>query len=150
HAHRSVLLIESVRLGRYHLGLSTEAPGARDLIHCPIVREPMVLVAAAPGTSRPRAAPLVVIEANSATWRAVQPQLREHHPRLLAAGLVPVESFGAALQMARAGFGDALVPLGLVWEMGAPRGGYRRLRGVERPIGLITRKSVYLREDFGR
>jgi DNA-binding transcriptional LysR family regulator len=33
HAHRSVLLIESVRLGRYHIGLCTDAPGAKDLVH---------------------------------------------------------------------------------------------------------------------
>src|SRR5918998_292312 len=31
HAHRTVLLIESVRLGRYHVGLSTDAPAAKDL-----------------------------------------------------------------------------------------------------------------------
>jgi len=35
HAHRSVLLIESVRLGRYHIGLCTDAPGVKDLVHHP-------------------------------------------------------------------------------------------------------------------
>jgi hypothetical protein len=35
HAHRSVLLIESVRLGRYHIGLTTDTPTAKDLIHYP-------------------------------------------------------------------------------------------------------------------
>ena len=38
----SVLLIENVRLGRYPIGLGTDAPATRDLIHYPVVDEPMV------------------------------------------------------------------------------------------------------------
>src|SRR6185436_11722137 len=35
HSHRSILVIESVRLGRYDIGLCTEPPAARDLVHHP-------------------------------------------------------------------------------------------------------------------
>src|SRR4051812_31719446 len=36
HAHRSVLVIESVRLGRYDIGLCTKSPAARDLVEHPL------------------------------------------------------------------------------------------------------------------
>jgi hypothetical protein len=68
--------------------------------------------------------------------------LKQHHPDLLGGRLVPVESFGAVAQMAKAGFGDGLAPLGLVLEMGFPRESYRELAGVERNVVLLTRKTV--------
>src|SRR5271169_2246599 len=150
HAHRSVLLVESVRLGRYHMGVSTDVPSATDLIRCPLVEEPLLLVNSGLLPRAAREAPLILIEPNSATWRAIEPQLGQHHPRLLARGLIPVESFGAALQMARAGFGNALVPLGLVIEMGVHRASCRRLAGVRRSVSLLTRKTIYQTDSFRR
>ena len=85
HAHRSILVIECVRLGRYDIGLCTEAPTARDLVQQPLIAEPLVLVHAELAPRKARAAPLITIEPTSATWRAIQPQLRAHHPDLLAA-----------------------------------------------------------------
>jgi DNA-binding transcriptional LysR family regulator len=121
HAHRSVLVIESVRLGRYHIGPSPDFPPAKDLIHYPVIDEPLVLVNSRFG-ARPRAdMPLISIEANSATWRSIEPLLSAHHPQLLRRPLVPVETFGTTMQMVKAGFGDGLVPLGLVIETGANR-----------------------------
>ena len=142
HAHRSVLVIESVRLGRYHAGLCTAPPAAKDLIQHEIVAEPLVLVHAGLGARADRRRPLITIEPTSATWRAVEPLLRQHHPDLLDGRLLPVESFGAALQMVKAGFGDGVVPLGLVMETRLPRRAYRALEGVERRIALCTRKTV--------
>lgn len=143
HAHRSILVIESVRLGRYDIGLCTESATARDLVQHPLVDEPLVLVHAGLAPRLVRSAPLVTIEPTSATWRAIQPQLAARHSGLLASPLVPVESFGAVVQMARAGFGNGLVPLGLALDLGLDRGGYRPLRGVTRRIALITRKTVH-------
>jgi len=150
HVHRSVLLVENVRLGRYHMGLATEMPGAKDLVAVPVVAEPMVVVNVGVGPERRRGVPLITIEPDSATWRAIRPQIERRHPGLLAEGLIPVESFGAALQMARAGFGDALLPLGIVKEAGIERGRYRALAGVLRPVSLFTRKTIYLQDAFGR
>jgi DNA-binding transcriptional LysR family regulator len=150
HAHRSVLLAENVRLGRYHIGLGTDLSTARDLVHSSIVAEPIVVVNSGGRPERKKGAPLITIEPDSATWRAIAPQLERRHPAVLEAPLVPVESFGAALQMARAGFGDALVPLGLAKEAGVERRCYRPIPGVERPISLFTRKTIYLSEDFKR
>jgi DNA-binding transcriptional LysR family regulator len=142
HAHRSVLVVESVRLGRYHVGLCTAPTAAKDLIQHPVVTEPMVLVHAGLGSRADRRRPLISIEPTSATFRAVEPLLKQHHPDLLGGRLVPVESFGAVAQMAKAGFGDGLAPLGLVLEMGFPRESYRELAGVERNVVLLTRKTV--------
>jgi DNA-binding transcriptional LysR family regulator len=59
-----------------------------------------------------------------------------------------VESFAAVLQMVKAGFGDGVVPLGLVKETRLPRRAYRVLPGVERRIALLTRKTIDQLEGF--
>ena len=142
HAHRSVLVVESVRLGRYHLGLCAEMPASRDLVRVPVVEEPMVLVAC--GTRRREATdlPLITIEAGSATWKAVEPALRKWEGGLYRRARVTVESFAAALQMVRAGFGDGLVPLGVARAAGVSRDRYRTLGEVSRRVTLYSRKTV--------
>jgi DNA-binding transcriptional LysR family regulator len=142
HAHRSVLVVESVRLGRYHAGLCTAPPSVGDLFVFPIVREPLVLVRSGLGPRAAKRRPLITIEPGAATSREVEPLLARHHPELLARPRVPVESFGAAVQMVKAGFGDGLVPLGLALEMRLPRRSFRELPGVERRLVLLTRKTV--------
>jgi DNA-binding transcriptional LysR family regulator len=146
HAHRSVLLVESIRLGRYHIGLSTDLPAAKDLIHYPVIDEPLVLVHSAlsrqTGSHADRNLPLISIEPSSATWSAIEPQIRELHPHLLERPLIPVETFSATIQMVKAGFGDGLVPLGMAVEMSLSRRCYREIRGVRRHISLITRKTI--------
>jgi DNA-binding transcriptional LysR family regulator len=149
HAHRSVLIVESVRLGRYHLGLSTDVPASRDLIHHPVVEEPLVIVNSGLSAKPARDRPLISIEPGSATWRAIEPQLRERHPQLLARPLVPVESFSATVQMVKAGFGDGLVPLGIAIEMKVDRRSWREVPGIRRHISLITRKTVNQLAAFG-
>ena len=148
HVHRSVLLIENVRLGRYHIGLSTDAPNQKDLIHYPVISEPMVLIT--PGRRRAKAAatPLITIEPTSMTWRAIEPLVRMHEPHLLARPRLPVETFSAAIQMVKAGFGDGLVPLGLAREMKLPASAVRRLKHVDRHVTLLTRKTVNQAESF--
>lgn len=142
HAHRSVLVVESVRLGRYHLGLCTDPLAATDLIHHPLADEPMVLVNSGAAGRSDRKSPLITIEAHSAAWHAIGPLLRAHHPRLLERELVPVESFSAALQMVRAGFGDGLLPLGLALEARLDEDSYRELPAIRRPVSLLTRKTI--------
>lgn len=142
HSHRSVLVIESVRLGRYHLGLCTDAAGATDLIHHRVVDEPIALINSGLGRRTGRESPLITIEPATAAWKAIEPALRAHHPHILRRPLVPVESFGAAIQMVRAGFGDGLVPLGLVLESRLDRRCYRELAGVARPVALLVRKTI--------
>jgi DNA-binding transcriptional LysR family regulator len=140
HAHRTVLVVEAVRLGRYDAGLCTELAAAKDLVQDEIVVEPMVV------TGRHATAPLLSIEQTSATWRAIVAALRAKHPDLLARELIFVESFSAVLQMARAGFGDALLPRGFARAMGVR--GARVLDGVTRRVCLFTRKSLALDPSF--
>jgi DNA-binding transcriptional LysR family regulator len=142
HAHRSVLVVESVRLGRYHLGLCTDPLAAMDLIHHPIVDEPIVLVNARCAPRASRKSSLITIEASAASWKAIEPLIEAHHSQLSSRPRVPVESFSAALQMVKAGFGDGLIPLGLAIESGLDRASYRELSGVRRPVSLLARKTV--------
>lgn len=149
HAHRSVLLIESVRLGRYHIGLCTDASSAKDLIHHSLIDEPLVLINSGLGQKFDRKLPLISIESSSATWRAVEPLLRAHHPQLLRGQLIGVESFAATVQMVKAGFGNGLAPLGLALEMTLDRRGYRELPAIKRRVSLLTRKTINQLGNFG-
>ncbi|MEZ4313886.1 MAG: LysR family transcriptional regulator [Polyangiaceae bacterium] len=142
HAHRSVLVIESVLLGRYQAGLCTAPPPTRDLVQHPVAREPMVLVRSGLAARAAKGRPLISIEPTSATYRAIAGALREHHPELAQQPIVPVESFGAVLQMVKAGFGDGLLPSGLLREARLPRRSYRVLSRVARDIALVTRKTI--------
>jgi len=102
-------------------------------------------------SSRPRrGAPLITIEPTSMTWRAIGPLVKAHHPELLKRDVVPVESFSAALQMVKAGFGDGLAPLGLALEMKIGRAARRLLPNVERQVTLVTRKTVNQMHSFAR
>ena len=150
HAHRSVLLVESVRLGRYHIGMCTDLPEAKDLIHHAIADEPLVLINSGMARRPARGQPLISIEPGSATWRAIEPQLRAGHPELLARTFIPVETFSATVQMVKAGFGDGLVPLGIAAGLGLDRRCYRELRPVRRHISLVTRKTVNQVANFRR
>ena len=53
-----------------------------------------------------------------------------------------VESFAAVVQMARAGFGNGLVPLGLARDLGLARAGYAMVPGVTRRIALFARNGI--------
>lgn len=148
HVHRSVLVIESVRLGRYHIGMVTEVPAAKDLVHYPVIAEPMVIVRGTQPARRAEERPLITIEPTAMTWRAIEPLLRSHHPELLTRPRLPVESFSAAIQMVKAGFGDGLVPLGLAQEARLRPQRLRILRNASRPVTLLTRKTVNQAQRF--
>lgn len=148
HVHRSVLVIESVRLGRYHIGMVTEVPAYKDLVHYPVIEEPMVLVRGAKQNRRRTVPSLITIEPTAMTWRAIEPLLRVHHPELLTRPRLAVETFSAAIQMVKAGFGDGLVPLGLAREARLPANRYVVLRQAARPVTLLTRKMVNQAERF--
>jgi DNA-binding transcriptional LysR family regulator len=150
HAHRSVLLIESLRLGRYQIGLSTDVPTARDLIRYPVIDEPLVLVNRRCARRNGGDAPLITIEPGSATWRTLEPALRKDHPALYRRSRIGVESFSAAVQMVKAGFGDGLVPLGLARELKLDARCYREVAGLTRRVALFVRKTVNHAPGFAR
>jgi DNA-binding transcriptional LysR family regulator len=146
--HSSALIVESVRLGRYHIGLGAPPVPARDLIEYPIIDEPIVLVHSALH-AKPATGPTVTIELASPTWRAIKPQIKARHPSVLAHRMIAVETFSAVLQMARAGFGNGIVPLGLARELGVAPESYRVLSGVTRRVSLFTRKTIHQLPELG-
>jgi DNA-binding transcriptional LysR family regulator len=147
HAHRSILVIESVRLGRYDVGLCTESTAAGDLVQEPLTDEPLVLVPSALSGRLDRKQPLICIEQTSATWRASHALLAKRHPELFGSQLIFVESFAAVAQMLRSGFGNGILPLGLARELRIPRRCQRKL-GVARRIVLLMRKSLHQDATF--
>lgn len=146
HAHRSVLVLESVRLGRYDAGLCALAAPPKDLVAFEMTSEPFVLVHAGLGDRMDADLPLITIETGSATWKAIDSQVAARAD-LHGREFVRVESFAAALQMAKAGFGNALVPLGLVREAKIAADAGRPLR-LRRPLFLVTRKNTSQTKAF--
>jgi DNA-binding transcriptional LysR family regulator len=142
HVHRSLLILERLRLGRYELGLVTGRPHGAGLVWSRLAEEPMVLVGAESRDPRePRK--ILTIETASATWREIGGKVLGHD-RLRGRDFVFLESFAAAAQMAKEGFGQALVPLGTAAALGfrasetavlAPR--------VSRQVHLVSRKSIH-------
>ena len=151
-AYRSLVAIERVRAGEYHLALCAGAShGTGDLSERPLADEPMVLVGAeVPRLRRGRTLDVITIEQGSASWRSMAPQLhklrRDGYELRVAR---TVQGFAAVVQLARAGFGVGLAPLGIASALGAKRA---RLPGpgMSRPISVFARGRTLARAGVGR
>ncbi len=143
HVHRSTLVEENVKLGRYHLGLCVSSALDKNLVSETISEEPMVLLANRFDANIP-STNLITIEQNSATWKAVGDRILKH-AKLKDFELTYVESFSAIVQMVQEGFGHGLVPIGVALTMGAPKKAIQLLLpNIRREIKLISRKSISL------
>ncbi len=143
HVHRSTLVEENVKLGRYHLGLCASTPNDNQLVSELISEEPMVLLHNKfdPESDSKK---LITIEPNSATWKVVGEKVVKH-PKLKNFELIYVESFSAIVQMVKEGFGHGLVPIGVALTMGAPKKSIQLLLpSIKREIRLISRKNISL------
>ena len=136
HAHRSTLIIENIKLGRYDLGLVTgETAG---LASNYLGKESMVLVG-----NKSKEGGILTIEPASATWREIGPMVKSH-PQLKLRALDHVESFSAAAQMAREGFGQGFVPEGIARALGFKQSEIRPLTpAIQRQIQFVARKTVF-------
>jgi DNA-binding transcriptional LysR family regulator len=143
-----VLVVESVRLGRYDAGFCTELASARDLVQHSLFDEPLVFVNAELAQAVDRKQPLIVIEPTSATFRAVHAALSSSYPELLSNNVLAVESFGAVLSMVREGFGNGVLPLGLALDAKLSPRSLRSLPGIVRRLSLSTRKTLALSPPF--
>jgi DNA-binding transcriptional LysR family regulator len=144
HVHRSLLVLEHLKLGRYELGIVTGRPSAPELVWTRLADEPMALVGSPAKRSGGRDKRTVLtIEPASATWRELGEQALSHE-KLKGSDWVFVESFSAAAQMAKEGFGRALVPLGT-----AVSAGYRASETtlltprLSRQVHFVARKSIH-------
>ncbi len=143
HVHRSTLVEENVKLGRYHLGLCVSPAVDKNLVSEVISEEPMVLLANRFDPTIP-SQKLITIEQNSATWKAVGDKILKH-AKLKDFEVTSVESFAAIVQMVQEGFGHGLVPIGVALTMGTPKKAIQLLiPGIRREIKLISRKSISL------
>lgn len=147
HAHRSPALVERVRSSEYNLALCAGfARAPVDLSVEQVLLEPMVLIPSGlqdPSSLQKGALPVLTIEPSAETWRALRPRSARDRMKIEAV----VESFTCAAQMAKAGLGHGLVPLGVARALGVPRSALARA-GLARPISLIGRKSTLARSSM--
>lgn len=143
HVHRSTLVEENVKLGRYHLGLCVSPNVETQLVYGVVSEEPMVLLSNR-FDPESESENLITIEPNSATWRAIGADVMKH-PKLKNYKFTYVESFSAIVQMVQEGFGHGLVPIGVALTMGAPKKSIHLLiPNIKREIKLISRKNISL------
>ncbi len=154
-AHRGPVAVELVHAGEYDLALvAGSAELSRELYGEELGREPMVVVGArGERVTLRRGQTLEVwcIEPTSATWRALrlglQALARERDLRFEV--VRTLQSFSAIVQLARAGFGHALVPRGIARAMGVPQSALASIPapGLSRPITLFGRKTAFQRPE---
>lgn len=147
HVHRSLMLLENVTLGKYQLGICTSNDARKDLASFHLVDEPLALLHAENKNKPNKNLPLITIEENSATWKSIGPEVKKEYPHLFSHSVIYVESFLAVYQMTKVGLGNGLIPLGLCKELQIKRKHYKKLK-VERPISLVTRKTIAQLELF--
>lgn len=148
HAHRGPALLDRVRSGTYALGFCPSVASDKELQVRELAREPMVLVPARL-EPLPREDPLPIwaIEQQSLTWEAIASRLsrvrRATGFSLQVTGRL--ETFTALVQVARAGFGHALVPIGVARNLGVPADRLVRLGDLSRPVAAVARRTTFER-----
>jgi DNA-binding transcriptional LysR family regulator len=149
HAHRGPVLLERVRSGDYALGLCPAGAGDGELTMRELVHESMVIVPARllPLAPSERVA-VWAIEKRSLTWEAIETRLARVKRRAGFAIEVTgrLESFTALVQVARAGFANALVPRGVARDLGVPSDRLIAIPGLSRPIAAVARRSTFERK----
>jgi len=136
HSHRGPAVVERLRSGLVDIAVVVDAGLPADMEVHRVAEEPMVVVGAS-GTLPTR---LWLIETASLTWMAIE----RRAARLGVEPIGRVESFSTLVQLARNGFGPALVPLGIARAMGADSQPFHDL---SRPIALAGRAGVLARPD---
>lgn len=139
HVHRSTLVEENVKLGRYHLGLCISNSTDAQIQSTIILEEPMVLLTNETDSNRNT---LITIEKNSGSWKALEEKI-SRHPKLKNYEIVHIESFAAIIQMVKEGYGHGLVPLGIAQTMQVPKKETLVISpNIKRQIKLISRKNI--------
>lgn len=166
HAHRGPWVVQRLRAAEIDLAVCVGS-GEDGLALRELGEEPLVLVAprggglggaAAPGRRGDLGSdaageagpvpggrvPVITIENASHTGAWLGRRLHRLSEALgleLEPGL-RIESFTSAVALSQAGFGHALVPLGIALAMGVPAERVRRVPGAGRPIALYTRAGA--------
>jgi len=148
HAHRSALVVDRIRSGEFLLGVCAGSLGLdSDLQSELLFEEAMVVIPAhLQPFSWPHNSPLEVIsiEDNSGSWRSIGAETNKH----LIHRTLALESFFSVAQMAVAGFGHGLVPIGVARALNISDSVLMTPTdqpSLSRPVRLVARKSTYTR-----
>ena len=147
HAQRSPVVLDRIRAGEYMVGVCTGVADAEADLQSEIIRlEPMVIIPS--GMKRLSYKPkspldVMTIESRSGAWASIEEDMR----RLKLSREASMESFFAVAQMAIAGFGHGLVPVGVANTLGLDK---RKLitldkYGLNRPVRFVARKTMFSR-----
>jgi len=87
---------------------------------------------------------VITIESRSGAWASIE----EDMARLALTRAVSLESFFAVAQMALAGFGNGLVPVGVARTLGVDDNALIHLgaEGLTRPVRFVARKSMFAQD----
>jgi DNA-binding transcriptional LysR family regulator len=145
HTHRTPVVLDRIRSGEFMLGVCTgSADLDTDLQSEVLTQEPMVII---PSGCKKMTFPgkgelgVITIEDYSGAWRSFKDEVR----RLRIVREVSLESFFSVAQMAIAGFGHGMVPIGVARTLKVPDECLINLgdKGLTRPVRFVARKSTY-------
>ena len=145
HTHRTPAVLDRIRSGEFMVGVCTGSDVLeKDLQSEVLTREPMVII---PSGLEPIEFPergelaVISIEDYSGAWRSFQDDV----DRLRIRRKVALESFFSVAQMAIAGFGHGMVPIGVALTLKIPEACLINLeeKGLHRPVRFVARKSTY-------
>ena len=145
HAQRSPVVLDRIRSGEYMVGICTGSPDSDTDLQSEILRlEPMVIIPSALDPIAYRVGDelaVITIESRSGAWRSIEEDMR----RLRLKRSVSLESFFGVAQMALAGFGHGLVPVGVARTLGVAENQMIPLSeaGLNRPVRFVARKSMF-------
>ena len=145
HTHRTPVVLDRIRSGEFMVGVCTGSDSLdTDLQSEVLTHEAMVIIPsgckqiAYPSEGE---LPVITIEDYSGAWRSFQDEVR----RLRIRRVVSLESFFSVAQMAIAGFGHGMVPIGVAKTLKVPKHCLINLgeQGLMRPVRFVARKSTY-------
>lgn len=145
HTHRTPVVLDRIRSGEFMVGVCTGSDALdTDLQSEVLTQEPMVIIPSGlEKISLPSTGELgvITIEDYSGAWRSFKDEVK----RLRIRREVSLESFFSVAQMAIAGFGHGLVPIGVAKTLKVPDDCIINLgeKGLSRPVRFVARKSTY-------
>ncbi|MFT7246476.1 MAG: DNA-binding transcriptional LysR family regulator [Candidatus Azotimanducaceae bacterium] len=145
HTHRTPVVLDRIRSGEFMAGVCTGSDSLdKDLQSEVLGYEPMVIIPSGLASLQwPENQPLsvITIEDHSGAWRSFKGEAA----RLNIRREVSLESFFGVAQMAIAGFGHGLVPIGVARTLNVPEQVMVNLgdKGLRRPVRFVARKSTY-------
>lgn len=145
HTHRTPVVLDRIRSGEFMVGVCTGSEALdTDLQSEVLIQEPMVII---PSGLQHIELPekgeigVITIEDYSGAWRSFKDEVKRLHIRREVA----LESFFGVAQMAVAGFGHGMVPIGVARTLKVPEECLINLgeMGLNRPVRFVARKSTY-------